>query len=190
MQTIGTKFGGIPWSGADSAGGLGRDAHGGAASGDLIHTPGRYRVAFGPVSGMLHALFILVFMAVAAPLAADIPLAALVGVLAVVAWTMIEKPAIAALVHSGWGEATVLATPFARIIFRDLTEAMVGFALGSVLFIHRLSEVTAVTSHSPFVWEDEPDPARPRGNDARAAAANPEAGVDRVTGVLFSVRPP
>ena len=40
--------------------------------------------AHGPVSGMLHAVFILLFMAVAAPLAAFIPLAALAGVLAIV----------------------------------------------------------------------------------------------------------
>ena len=45
----------------------------------------------GPVSGMLHALFVLAFMLVAAPLAAFIPLAALAGVLAVVAWNMAEK---------------------------------------------------------------------------------------------------
>jgi SulP family sulfate permease len=44
--------------------------------------------ARGPVAGMLHALFLLLFMLVAAPLAAHIPLAALAGVLAVVAWNM------------------------------------------------------------------------------------------------------
>ena len=47
--------------------------------------------ARGPVSGMLHALFLLLFMLVAAPLAAYIPLAALAGVLVVVAWNMAEK---------------------------------------------------------------------------------------------------
>ena len=44
----------------------------------------------GPVSGMLHSLFLLAFLMVAAPLAAYIPLAALAGVLAVVAWGMAE----------------------------------------------------------------------------------------------------
>ena len=47
--------------------------------------------AHGPVSGMLHSVFLLVFMLVAAPLASYIPLAALAGVLAVVAWNMVEK---------------------------------------------------------------------------------------------------
>lgn len=41
--------------------------------------------AHGPVSGMLHALFLLVFILVAAPLASYIPLASLAGVLALVA---------------------------------------------------------------------------------------------------------
>ena len=47
--------------------------------------------ARGPVSGMLHSVFLLLFMMAAAPLAAFIPLSALAGVLAVVAWTMAEK---------------------------------------------------------------------------------------------------
>ena len=48
----------------------------------------------GPVSGMLHAVFVLLFMMIAAPLAGYIPLAALAAVLAVVAWNMAEKEAI------------------------------------------------------------------------------------------------
>jgi SulP family sulfate permease len=142
--------------------------------------------AHGPVSGMLHALFILLFMAVAAPLAAYIPLAALAGVLAVVAWNMIEKPAIAILVRSGWGEATVLAATFFLTIFRDLTEAIVvGFALGSVLFIQRMSKTTAIATHTPFVGRDEADDAGSRGSYDEEVAANPEVVVYRITGALF-----
>ncbi len=94
-----------------------------------------------PVAGMLHALFLLVFMLVAAPLASYIPLAALAGVLAVVSWNMIERPAIAALLKGNRGEAVVLVVTFLFVIFRDLTEGIVvGFALGSVLFIDRMSK--------------------------------------------------
>lgn len=142
--------------------------------------------AHGPVAGMLHAVFLLLFMLVAAPLAAYIPLAALAGVLAVVAWNMIEKPAIAILVRSGWGEATVLGATFLLTIFRDLTEAIVvGFALGSVLFIQRMSRTTAVDTHTPFVGRDEADTAHPRGIYAEDVAANPEVVVYRITGALF-----
>lgn len=142
--------------------------------------------AHGPVAGMMHALFILLFMLIAAPLAAYIPLAALAGVLAVVAWNMIEKPAIAILVRSGWGEATVLAATFFLTIFRDLTEAIVvGFALGSVLFIQRMSKTTAIATHTPFVGRDEADDAGSRGSYDEEVAANPEVVVYRITGALF-----
>jgi SulP family sulfate permease len=142
--------------------------------------------AHGPVSGMLHAVFILLFMAVAAPLAAFIPLAALAGVLAVVSWNMVEKSAIAVLVRSGWGDVAVLATTFLLTIFRDLTEAIVvGFALGSVLFIHRMSKATAVETHTPFVGEDMADTAQPRGPYDEALAANPDVVIYRITGAFF-----
>ena len=126
--------------------------------------------AHGPVSGMLHSLFLLLFMLLAAPLASYIPLAALAGVLAVVSWNMIEKSAIAVLLRAGWGDAAVLAVTFLLTIFRDLTEAIiVGFALGSVLFIHRMSQATEVETHTPFVGEDQADADQPRGAYDEAA---------------------
>ena len=95
----------------------------------------------GPVSGMLHALFVLGFMLLAAPLAAFIPLAALGGVLAVVAWNMAEKEEFWVLVKSSRGDAMVVLATFLLVIFRDLTEGIVvGFALGGVVFIRRMSE--------------------------------------------------
>jgi SulP family sulfate permease len=142
--------------------------------------------AHGPVSGMLHAVFILLFMAIAAPLAAYIPLAALAGVLAIVSWNMVEKTAIAVLVRSGWGDVAVLSATFFLTIFRDLTEAIiVGFALGSVLFIHRMSQATAVETHTPFVGEDMADTDQPRGGYDEALAANPEVVIYRITGAFF-----
>ncbi|WP_114966124.1 SulP family inorganic anion transporter [Alkalilacustris brevis] len=142
--------------------------------------------AHGPIAGMLHALFLLVFILAAAPLAAFIPLAALAGVLAIVAWNMIEKQAIAVLLRSGWGEATVLGTTFFLTIFRDLTEAIiVGFALGSVLFIHRMSRITEVATQTAFVSRDEADAARPRETYDRHQASDPEAVIFRINGALF-----
>ncbi|MDF2231277.1 SulP family inorganic anion transporter [Albimonas sp. CAU 1670] len=142
--------------------------------------------AHGPVAGMLHAAFLMLFILVAAPLAAWIPLAALAGVLAVVAWNMVERPAIAALLRSGWGEATVLGATFLLTVFRDLTEAIVvGFALGSVLFIRRMSRATAVALHTPLVGQDEADGARPRESYDEGAASDPEVVVYRITGALF-----
>lgn len=95
----------------------------------------------GPVSGMLHALFVLAFMALAAPLAGYIPLASLAGVLAVVAWNMAEKAAIWALLRHSRADAVVLVVTLLLVVFRDLTEGIVaGFALGAVVFIARMSD--------------------------------------------------
>src|SRR5690606_35805782 len=62
------------------------------ATGTVARTATNVRAgARSPLSGIFHAAFIVLFMLVAAPLASYIPLASLAGVLAVVAWTMIER---------------------------------------------------------------------------------------------------
>lgn len=99
----------------------------------------------GPVSGMLHALFVLAFMLVAAPLAGFIPLAALAGVLAVVAWNMAEKEEIWHLARHSRADAVVLLATFGLVVFRDLTEGIVvGFALAGLVFINRMSAGTTI----------------------------------------------
>ena len=173
---------------AQGAANVGSSLFGGfCVTGTIARTATNVRSgAHGPVAGMLHAMFLLLFMLVAAPLAAYIPLAALAGVLAVVAWNMIDKSAIAVLMRSGRGEATVLGVTFLLTIFRDLTEAIVaGFALGSVLFIERMSRTTAVATHTPFVARDEADTDHPRGVYDEEEAANPDVVVYRITGALF-----
>jgi SulP family sulfate permease len=88
--------------------------------------------AHGPVAGMLHSLFLLLFMLTAAPLASYIPLAALAGVLATVAWNMAEKHAFATLLRASRGDAVVVLTTFLLTIFRDLTEGIVaGFSISA-----------------------------------------------------------
>lgn len=95
----------------------------------------------GPVSGMLHAVFVLGFMLIAAPLAAYIPLAALAGVLAIVAWNMAEKEELWALVRSSRADAMVVLVTLGLVIFRDLTSGIVvGVALGGAVFIRRMSD--------------------------------------------------
>ena len=94
----------------------------------------------GPMSGLLHAVFVLVFMIVAAPLAGYIPLACLAGVLAIVAWNMIEKAEIWDVIRHSRADAVVLVATFLLVVFRDLTAGIVvGFALAGLVFIHRMS---------------------------------------------------
>lgn len=143
--------------------------------------------ARGPLAGMLHAAFLLLFMLIAAPLASYIPLAALAAVLVVVSWTMAEKQEFATLLRSSWGDAIVLLATFLLTIFRDLTEGiLVGFALGAVLFIHRMAEMTGIEERSPLVAADRPDD----GNGARvpydsALAVDRDVLVYRITGAFF-----
>ncbi len=143
--------------------------------------------AHGPVAGMLHAVFLLVFVLVAAPLAGFIPLAGLAGVLAIVAWNMVEKHAFTTLLRASRGDAAVLLCTFFLTIFRDVTEAIVvGFALGSVLFIHRMSKTTAIETHTPFVAEDRADDANGgRAPYDESAATDPNVIVYRISGAFF-----
>lgn len=141
--------------------------------------------AHGPVSGMLHAVFLLLFMLLAAPLAAYIPLAGLAAVLVVVSWNMIEKSAIAVLARSGRGEVAMLAVTFLLTVFFGLTEAIiVGFLMGSLLFLHRMSRMLEVETNAPFVGRDQADRT---GHDPAAVPGpgDPEVVIYRITGVLF-----
>jgi SulP family sulfate permease len=139
--------------------------------------------ASGPVSGMLHAVFLLLFMMLAAPLASFIPLAALAGVLAVVAFNMVERTAFAALLRSSWGDAAVLLVTFALVIFRDLAEGIVvGFALGALLFIHRMSTAVAIETAQPLARDDERDGREPYDP---GSASDPDLVVYRLSGAFF-----
>jgi SulP family sulfate permease len=143
--------------------------------------------ARGPISGMLHSVFLLLFMLVAAPLASYIPLAALAAVLAVVAWNMAEKQEFATLIRSSRGDAVVLLATFLLTIFRDLTEGiLVGFALGAVLFINRMAQMTGVETDTPLVTDDRADSANgDREPYDSHLATDPDVLVYRITGAFF-----
>ena len=143
--------------------------------------------AHGPVAGMMHAGFLLLFILIAAPLASFIPLACLAGVLALVAWNMVEKHAFMILLRASRADALILLATFGLTIFRDLTEAIVvGFAIGSVVFIHRMSQTTAIESWTPFVDEDLPDRITAPA-DAKAGPTEQDAEilVYRISGAFF-----
>jgi sulfate permease, SulP family len=143
--------------------------------------------AHGPIAGMLHAVFLLGFVLVAAPLASHIPLASLAGVLALIAWHMVEKRAFAMLLRATAGDAAVLMATFLLTVFRDLIEAIVvGFALGSALFIHRMSKTTAVAAATPLVAEDRADDANGARSPYDGRATNdPDIVVYRIVGAFF-----
>ena len=86
-----------------------------------------------PLSGMMHALFVLLFLMVAAPLASFSPLSALAGVLVVVCWNMADRSEFLGLLRS-WPSAIVLLSTFALTLLRDLTTGIVAGCLLATLF--------------------------------------------------------
>jgi SulP family sulfate permease len=101
-----------------------------SVTGTIARTATNIRAgAKSPVSGMMHAGFLLVFMLVAAPLASYVPLSALAGVLVVVCWNMAEKAEFVRLL-AGWRSAAVLLATFGLTLVRDLTT---GIAAGCLL---------------------------------------------------------
>jgi sulfate permease, SulP family len=144
--------------------------------------------ARGPVAGMLHSVFLLLFMMLAAPLASYIPLAALAGVLATVAWNMAERHAFGTLVRASRGDAVVVLATFLLTVFRDLTEGILaGFGLSSLLFLHRMAQTVDVENVPSLMDEDRSDSADGQGRTPYdvALATDPDVAVYRISGAFF-----
>jgi sulfate permease, SulP family len=151
-----------------------------AVTGTIARTATNIRSgAVGPVSGMLHAVFLLGFMMLAAPLASYIPLAALAGVLTVVAWNMAERHEFLAILRRSRGEAVVLLATFLLTVFYDLmTGILVGVVLGSLLFMHRMATLVAI-EHGAVEEED-------RNGDSEAQdVSSHDVMVYHITGPIF-----
>lgn len=86
--------------------------------------------ARSPVSGALHAAYLLAFLMVAGGLTAHVPLAALGGVLAIVAWNMADRAAMAAIMRGSRGEAAVLVVTLGLTVVMNL---LAGIAAGIAL---------------------------------------------------------
>lgn len=105
------------------------------ATGALARTATNIKAgALTPVSGMLHALFLLLFMWLLAPLAGLVPLAALAGVLVIVAWNMSEHEKLRHFLQMPRGDRLVLAVTFLLTVLVDITVALLaGMALAVML---------------------------------------------------------
>lgn len=139
--------------------------------------------ARGPIAGIMHSIFLLLFMLVAAPLASFIPLAGLAAVLAVVAWNMAERHEFATLVRASWGDAVVLLATFLLVVFRDLTEGiLVGFGIGALLFLHRMAQAVKVDGSGEA---DVPDNEESYDAYDAALATDSDVVVYRISGAFF-----
>ena len=116
------------------------------ATGAIARTATNIRSgALTPVSGMIHALTLLVVLIAAAPMVRFIPLATLAAVLFVVAWNMGEWREIGSILRLTKADIAVWAVTFSLTVIADLTVAVgVGMALAALLYIHRIAETTTV----------------------------------------------
>jgi SulP family sulfate permease len=98
-----------------------------------------------PVAGMIHSLTLLMILLFAAPLAAQVPLAVLAGILFIVAYNMGEWREIPALLKLTKADIAVWLATFSLTVLADLTVAVeVGMVLAALLFIRRVAQTTSV----------------------------------------------
>jgi sulfate permease, SulP family len=100
------------------------------------------------MSGIFHAIFLLIFVVAVAPLAEMIPLAALAGILMYVAYNMIEWDRIKAIFKTPMSDVMVMLTTFFITIVFDLIAAIeVGLVLAALLFMKRISDLYVVEDY-------------------------------------------
>src|SRR3546814_10019573 len=102
------------------------------ATGTIARTVTNIRAgAVTPIAGILHALALLIVVLVAAPLANNIPLAALAAILLYVAYNMGEWHEFARLRHFSMNYRILMLATFLLTVIVDLTVAVqVGLEIG------------------------------------------------------------
>ena len=117
-----------------------------AVTGAIARTAANIRSgARTPVAGIVHALVLLLFVLVAAKVAALIPLAALSAVLIGVALRMGEWDTFAEMWRASRTDFGVLIAAFALTVVFDLTIGVGGgLLIAAVLFLRRMESVTQV----------------------------------------------
>ena len=117
-----------------------------AVTGTIARTVTNIRSgAHSPIAGLVHALTLLVFMLLLAPLAVNIPMSVLAGILLFVGFNMGDWRAFARLRRFTLNYRTVLLTTFCLTVIFDLTVAVqFGLLLASFFFIYRVARVTRV----------------------------------------------
>jgi SulP family sulfate permease len=121
-------FGGIPATGAI------------ARTATNVKNGGR-----APIAGLVHALTLLLILTTVGRWVGLVPMAALAGILFVVAYHMSEWRVFFGLLRGPRSDVLVLLTTFGLTVLVDLTVAIqVGVVLAALLFMRRMAEVTEV----------------------------------------------
>ncbi len=106
--------------------------------------------ATSPISGIVHAATLLLIVLIAAPLAANIPLATLAAILLFVAYNMGEWKEFGKLRQFKMNYRIILLGTFLLTVILDLSVAVeVGLMLSCIFFIFRVSSVTSINLIDP-----------------------------------------
>ena len=126
------------------------------ATGAIARTATNIRSgAQSPVAGMIHALTLLCILLFAAPLVSYVPMAALAGILMIVAYNMGEWREIPQLLKLTKTDISIWLVTFALTVFADLTVAVeAGMILAALLFISRVASTTTVSRVTDDYVED------------------------------------
>ncbi len=129
-----------------------------------------------PIAGIVHALTLLLIMLMAAPLAGDVPLAALSAILMFVAWNMGEWREFLHLRQFRLPYRATLLSVFLLTVIVDLTVAVeVGLIAACLTFIYRISSLTRAEQ---VIASEHPDLPSLAGQEAHIQA-------HRLYGALF-----
>ncbi len=155
------------------------------ATGAIARTATSIRAgARSPVAGIMHAVFLLVFVLVGAGLMAYVPLPALAAVLLIVAWNMSEVDRFRHLLGASRGDRLVLVVTFVLTVIYDLTVAIeAGVVLAAFVFMQRMSQAVEVAPGTLPELEDDEAGERPGFEQREALPPGVEAC--RVSGPLF-----
>ena len=157
------------------------------ATGAIARTATNIRAgAYSPIAGMAHALFLLVFMLLLAPLASYVPLASLGAVLIVVAWNMAELKNFRHLMKAPATDRAVLLTTFVLTLIADLTTAIeIGVLLAALFFMHRMANAVEISTSAKMIDEDVDDFSRHREVYEGRGDIPPDVEVFRINGPFF-----
>ncbi len=126
---ISSIFGGIPATGAI------------ARTATNIKNGGRT-----PISGIVHAITLLIIMLFVGKWAKLIPMASLAGILMVVAYNMSEYKAFISLTKGPRSDAAILLLTFGLTVMVDLVVALeIGMVLASFLFMKKMASISHIS---------------------------------------------
>ncbi|MGE0701502.1 MAG: SulP family inorganic anion transporter, partial [Hyphomicrobiaceae bacterium] len=118
-----------------------------------------------PLAGVFHAVFVLLFMLLLAPLASYLALPCLAAVLLNVSWRLIDYREVTHFItRAPFDDRLVLLATLILTVVVDLNVAIgVGFGLACMLFMHRMSEASvAGLGEGARLDDDMDDVSKPR----------------------------